>query len=87
MSEAIEVLKVVGGSGAAAIITAALFLRVGRGKANGKGNGGCPIPEHEAKLAAHGEAIQTLKDGQAVIFRKLDNLPTEIADAVHRRRS
>jgi len=84
MSATVEALTILGPVGATAVVTAFVCLRYGRGK---NGNGAkCPIPEHVSMLAVHTEAITTLKDGQKVIFEKLDDLPQKVADAVRAKR-
>ena len=84
MSATIEALTILGPVGATAVVTAFVCLRYGR--KNGNGNGKCPIPEHVATLAIHTEAIGTLKEGQTLIFNKLDDLPQKVAEAVKAKR-
>ena len=86
-----EVLTTIGPAAAAAVVAAgaivAVFLKYGRRKnGNDPPSPQCPLPEHVAMLAAHQEAIETLKEGQTTIFKKLDDLPQKVADAVRAKR-
>ena len=83
MSSTIEALTILGPVGATAVVTAFVCLRYGRKNGNGDK---CPIPEHVSMLAVHSEAIKTLKEGQVTIFRKLDDLPQKVAEAVRAKR-
>jgi len=63
------------GSGGAGAVAMALILVPLLRRKNGVQ---CPIPDHVEKLAQHGEAIGTLKEGHTKIFNRLDQLPQEI---------